>query len=100
MNRRGSGHRVMSAFRKIGILLALLCVSFGSRGHAQDADGQIANFYRGKTIFLVVGVSTGGGYDLTARVLSRYLGKYVPGHPNVVVQSRPGASSRLPANSL
>jgi tripartite-type tricarboxylate transporter receptor subunit TctC len=100
MNKRGSGIGFMSSFRKAGILLNLLCIGFVSRAHAQDTDAQIANFYNGKTIFIVVGVGTGGGYDLTARVLSRYLGKYVPGRPNVVVQSLPGASSVLAANNV
>src|SRR5258708_7595463 len=98
MNRRGSGVRLMSVFRTAGILLNLLCIGFVSRAHAQDTDAEIANFYRGKTIFVIVGVDTGGGYDFTARVLARHLGKYVPGRPNVVVQNRPGASSILAAN--
>ena len=97
MNRRASVVALKSVFRRV-VILNLLWISFFSHAHAQDADAQVADFYRGKTISIVVGVSTGGGYDLTARVLARYLGKYVPGHPNVVVQSRPGASSVLAAN--
>jgi tripartite-type tricarboxylate transporter receptor subunit TctC len=51
------------------------------------------DFYRGKTINIVVGFSAGGGYDVNARAVSRYLGKYVPGNPSVIVQNMPGAGS-------
>jgi tripartite-type tricarboxylate transporter receptor subunit TctC len=98
MNKQRSGVGLMSVLRKAGILLTLLCVGFVSHAHAQATDAQVATFYRNKTIFIVVGVDTGGGYDLTARVLSRYLGRHIPGHPNIVVQNRAGASSILAAN--
>jgi tripartite-type tricarboxylate transporter receptor subunit TctC len=63
---------------------------------AQD----VATFYRGKTITLVVGYGPGGGYDIYARLLSRVLGKYIPGNPNVVVQNMPGAGSLRAANYI
>ncbi|MBM2804152.1 MAG: efflux transporter protein, partial [Deltaproteobacteria bacterium] len=50
-------------------------------------------FYQGKTIRIVVGSTTGGGYDLWARVLARYYGKYIPGNPTILVQNMPGAAS-------
>ena len=57
---------------------------------------EIANFYRdSKTILIVVGVDVGGGYDVTARVLARYLGKYIPGRPSIVIRNQSGASSIL-----
>ena len=52
------------------------------------------DFYAGKTITVVVGLSAGGGYDLYARVMAEHLGKHIPGHPNVVVENRPGAATR------
>ena len=51
------------------------------------------DFYKGKTINLVVGFSPGGGYDLNARALSRHLGSHIPGEPRVLVQNLPGAGS-------
>ena len=50
---------------------------------AEDAttDAAVADFYRGKTITIVIGSAAGGGYDLVARVLGRYMGRYVPGRP-------------------
>lgn len=54
---------------------------------------QAANFYQGKRITIVVGFSAGGGYDTYARDVARYIGKYIPGHPRVIVQNMPGAGS-------
>jgi tripartite-type tricarboxylate transporter receptor subunit TctC len=64
---------------------------------AASAQGA-ADFYKGKTVQVVVGFGVGGGYDLYARALSRYLGKHLPGNPNVVVQNMEGAGSVRAAN--
>ena len=55
-------------------------------------------FYKGKQIRIIVGLSSGGGYDRAARMLARNIGKYIPGNPDVVVQNMPGASSVTAAN--
>lgn len=60
----------------------------------------VASFYRGKTIRVLVGFSAGGAVDLAARLASRYLGKYIPGNPNVIVQNRPGAGGVVAANQV
>ncbi len=57
-------------------------------------------FYRGKSLTLVVGNGPGGGFDFLARLLARHIGRYVPGHPGVVVQNMPGAGSLVAANYL
>jgi tripartite-type tricarboxylate transporter receptor subunit TctC len=65
------------------------------------AVGQNADkFYEGKTIRIIVALGTGGDYDNYARIAGRYLGKYIPGHPTVVVQNMPGAGGLLAANHL
>src|SRR5262249_30929090 len=51
------------------------------------------DFYRGKTITIMVGFSPGGGFDINARVLARHLGRHIPGNPAVVVQNMPGAGT-------
>jgi tripartite-type tricarboxylate transporter receptor subunit TctC len=51
------------------------------------------DFYKGKTLTIVVGFTPGGGFDLNARLLARYIGKYIPGAPDVIVQNMPGAGS-------
>ena len=57
-------------------------------------------FYQGKTINFMVGFPPGGGYDVYARVLARYIGKRIPGEPQVIVQNMPGAGSLNLANHL
>ena len=72
--------------------LAALCFALAAPAApaaAQDA----ASFYRGKTVRIVVGFSSGGGYDVYARVLARHLARHIPGSPSVVVQNMPGAAS-------
>lgn len=59
----------------------------GSRAALAD------DVYHGKTVTIVVGFTPGGGFDANARMLAKYLGKYIPGNPNVVVQNMPGAAS-------
>src|ERR1044071_2528585 len=54
---------------------------------AASAQAQVADFYRGKQIRIVVASGPGGGYDLYARYISRHLGKHVPGNPTVIVQN-------------
>src|SRR6516225_12097548 len=63
------------------------------------ADG-VENFYAGRTLGVIVGHSVGGGYDLYARLLGRFLGRYIPGRPTVVVQNMPGARGLRAANYL
>jgi tripartite-type tricarboxylate transporter receptor subunit TctC len=58
----------------------------------------VADFYTGKTVTILVGSDVGGGYDLTARTLAHHLARHVPGHPNIIVQNKPGASSIVAAN--
>ncbi len=57
-----------------------------------------ADFYQGKQVKVVVGFTSGGFYDRWARLLSRYMPKYIPGHPSFVVQNMPGAGSIVATN--
>ena len=82
------------------VLLTCLAVSvpqiFISAASADDVE----QFYRGKTLRVVIGHSAGGGYDLYARLLSKYLGKHIPGQPTVVPQSMTGAGGLRVTNYL
>ena len=60
----------------------------------------IADFYKGRTITLIVGYGPGGGYDLYARLMARHLGRHIPGNPTIVVQNMPGAGSLRATNYL
>jgi tripartite-type tricarboxylate transporter receptor subunit TctC len=60
----------------------------------------VEEFYRGKTIRLIVGYSAGGGHDANARLLARFIGQYIPGNPRLVVENMPGASTLKSAQYL
>src|ERR1700688_2991442 len=60
----------------------------------------VVDFYRGRTVNLIVGYGPGGGYDLSARLVARHLGAHIPGKPAVVVQNMPGAGSLRATNYL
>jgi len=60
----------------------------------------VAEFYRGKTLRIVVGFSAGGGYDQYSRVIARHLSKHIPGNPNVLVDNMPGVGSIIAANHV
>jgi tripartite-type tricarboxylate transporter receptor subunit TctC len=59
-----------------------------------------ATDFKGKTVTIIVGFTPGGGYDANARAVSRYIGKYIPGNPTVIVQNMPGAGSLTAVRSL
>jgi tripartite-type tricarboxylate transporter receptor subunit TctC len=63
------------------------------------ADG-VEDFYKGKTVSLFIGFEPGGGYDIYGRLLTRHLGKHIPGNPAIVAQNMPGAGSLRAAASL
>lgn len=69
----------------------LAALALGGLAVAQPAAAQ--DFFRGKTITIVVGFSPGGGFDIIARLLSRHLGRHLPGKPDVVISNMPGAAS-------
>ena len=60
----------------------------------------VADFYRGKTVHILIGVNVGGGYDMEARLVARFLGKTYPGNPTVVPQNMIGAGGIKMANYL
>ena len=62
------------------------------------AANDVAKLYAGKTITIIFGYGTGGTYGKTSLVLSRHLGKHIPGNPTVITQSMPGAGGLKSAN--
>jgi tripartite-type tricarboxylate transporter receptor subunit TctC len=74
----------------------LLLLVLGPALPASAAD----DFYKGKTITLVVANAAGGGYDLYARLLARHMGRHIPGEPGFVVKYQPGAGGMLMANAI
>ncbi|MFN3892293.1 MAG: Bug family tripartite tricarboxylate transporter substrate binding protein [Beijerinckiaceae bacterium] len=64
------------------------------------AQTAVSDFYKGRTVAIIVGFPPGGGYDVYARVLSRHIGRHIPGSPTIVVQNMPGAGSLNLANHI
>ncbi len=85
--------------KKIPNLLLVLAVGAWVSTDIHHAIAQ-EPFYEGKTVRIVVGFSAGGGYDAYARTIARHMGKYIPGHPTVVVENMPGAGSMISANHI
>ena len=76
--------------------LALIGVGLTTPAAAQD----VAAFYRGKTLTMIVSNSAGGGYDLLTRTIARHIARHLPGAPSVVVQNMPGAGGLVATNYL
>lgn len=81
------------------IILALTALASWLLASTTIAIAQ-TDFYQGKTIRIIVGFSPGGGYDALARMLSRHMPKYIPGHPTILVENMTGAGSLLAANHI
>ena len=81
----------------IGGLCVVALATLHNERAAADA---VADFYKGKTINVIVGYTAGGGYDLYARALSRHMGKHLPGNPGFIVQNLTGAGSLNAANNI
>jgi tripartite-type tricarboxylate transporter receptor subunit TctC len=60
----------------------------------------VQEFYRGKTINLVIGYPTAGAPDIYARLVARHIAKHVPGNPNIIARNMPGAGSLIAANHM
>ncbi|HWP59104.1 MAG TPA: tripartite tricarboxylate transporter substrate-binding protein [Candidatus Acidoferrales bacterium] len=87
---------------KMQSLLLALVFSFAllSPGRPREAAAQGEPFYKGKTIRIIVGSTAGGFYDRWARLFAKYMGKYIPGQPEIIVQNMPGAGSVIAANHV
>lgn len=82
--------------KRIVLAIAMLAGA-AAPGWAQE---DVAAFYKGKTVRLVVGIGVGSGYDINARVLARHMTKHIPGNPQIIVQNQPGAGSLTMTNQL
>src|SRR5882757_6877546 len=91
IKRVSRGNQKRMAFNRLLMALLAVAAPLFMAGHAFAQS--VADFYRGRTIRIVVGFGPGGGYDSNARLLARFIGQYLPGAPRVLVQNMPGASS-------
>ena len=90
MQSRFCGHLRLA----IGAVLIPLLVPAGAQAQS------VEEFYRGKTISMVIGYPAAGANDRYARTVARHIGKYIPGHPNVISRNMPGGGSLIAANHV
>lgn len=83
--------------RKLAVGIVVLGLTAASASFLWAATDE---FYRGKVVRILVGFSAGGGFDTYARAVSRYMGKYIPGNPTIVVENMTGAGSLIAANHV
>jgi tripartite-type tricarboxylate transporter receptor subunit TctC len=63
-------------------------------------DPSLASAFEGKTVTLIVGANPGGGYDTWSRTVARFMGKHLPGNPQMIVQNMDGANHRVATNFI
>lgn len=90
MARRGHGLLIAALIGWVGYGVALV----------RADDQQVADFYRGKQIRIVIGSGPGGTYDIYSRLISKHMGRFIPGNPAMLVQSRAGAGGLIAANTI
>jgi tripartite-type tricarboxylate transporter receptor subunit TctC len=98
-----SSHMERPTYRMLGtktraVLATVLLIGL-SVPHSAAAD-EIQDFYRGRTLTILISYTVGGGYDLYGRLLARYIGKHIPGNPSVVPENMPGAGGLRASNFL
>ena len=86
--------------KKQGIGFSLIFLSIIFLNPSPEAGAQADSFYKGKTIRIIVGSTAGGFYDRWARLFARYMGKYIPGQPEIIAQNMPGAGSVIATNHV
>ena len=80
--------------RSLTLAIAVLVLSAGA------AQATTHDFYKGKTVRIIVGFAAGGGFDTYARAIGRHLGRHLPGNPTIIVENMTGAGSLIAANHL
>src|SRR5688500_17548948 len=83
--------RCASVFAALAVMLDV------SAAPAQPA---VADFYKGKTIAIVMGTGPGGSYDLYGRIIAEHLSRHIPGNPNIIIEHMPGAGGVTVGNFI
>lgn len=83
-----------------GRLAALLALTTWVTATPTRAQDPVADFYKGKTLRIIIGYAPGGGYDLYGRAFAEHFGRFLPGNPTVVAQNMTGAGSFIAAKFL
>lgn len=91
----------MPSYRsRSGLVKNVLVFALISSACPAAAQDQIADFYKGKTMRIIIGYAPGGGYDIYGRIFAEHFGRFLPGNPTVVAQNMTGAGSFIAAKYL
>jgi tripartite-type tricarboxylate transporter receptor subunit TctC len=97
---RHVAQRLTSRFPRFLARAVATCVLAALIGLTGSASLRAEDFYKGKTIYLMVGSAPGGGYDTYGRLVAQYIRNHIPGDPVIVIQNMPGAGSLVLTNHL
>src|SRR5262249_22251088 len=86
--------KVISRGFVVGIAAAIQLAALPAQAQS------VADFYRGKTLRMLIGYGPGGGYDIYGRLVAEFLPRYLPGNPSIVAQNMPGAGSFVAAKYM
>jgi tripartite-type tricarboxylate transporter receptor subunit TctC len=84
----------MDRFRTTALALVLPLMAGAAQAQTPE------DFYRGKTLSLIIPNAPGGSFDLYARLAANHLGRFIPGNPSIIAQNMPGAAGMQAANYL
>ena len=87
--------RILAGAARLALVLAVLPFLFRPAAAQTPAE-----FYKGKTISLITSTGVGGTYDVVARLVARYMPRYIPGNPTIIVQNMPGGGNVLATNYM
>ena len=80
--------------------LALAGLALAATAASAAAQDEVTEFYKGKTVKLIVGAAAGAAYDFVGRAIAPHYGRYIPGNPTVIVENVPGAAGIIMMNQL
>ncbi len=87
----------MSTFKVLASAALTMAMGLGSTAGVLAAE-DVADFYRGRQMTIIVGSGAGGGYDTYARLVQRHIGRHIPGNPTLITQNMSGAGGIVAAN--
>jgi tripartite-type tricarboxylate transporter receptor subunit TctC len=83
-----------------GLLRGLMAAVLLALPGVPAAADPVSDFYRDRQVNLISGFNPGGGFDIYARLVARYLPKYIPGEPHIIIRNMPGAGSMIATNHV
>lgn len=86
--------------KSLSVRTLAVCAGIVAAVSGSASAQEVAQFYKGKRLTILVGSSAGGGYDVYSRLISRHIGRHIPGNPGAIVQNMPGGGGLTATNYL